>query len=620
MKIVCDSCSTKYSISDDKVRGKVFKIRCKKCSHIIVVKGTSEEGNAVSEAPAEPSWHVVIDGEQVGPLGDADVRARLARSEIAPDSYVWKEGFADWQRLADVPDFADVAPAAVAGELYSEGSAAVASLGPASSLEAAILPGNLFGGRGAVGVEGHVGAPLAFSPAGAGGRAAEPAEAFGGQVGVGGGPSGLGSENGDLFGMATPFVAPDSGRVRTRERSNGSLSGRNDVLRNDPRNEARNDTRSDVRNDVRSDNRHDGGRIENLTAQRSENSVLFSLSNLQSLASPGAAIRPPSTITTTDGSGLIDIRAMAASTLGASGNGFGASASPGGAGPSSDDLPAFTAFSSAAPVLLPLPSNSGPPKWVYLVIGSAVLMLFVMVIAAVSILRKPVTVEQAAAPAPVQQPVAAAAPPAAAPAVPPTSKTLAPSELPPREGAEAGGAGVDKGAPEHVAGPRLKHTGKLHKGGLGAGPGGGATSGAGAMVASAPAEPDKPKAAKGSLDDLLEGALKPRNRPRVDDDTGARKAGASGADAPSAGPLSKAAVVAGMNGVKGRVGDCYNQFKVPGMAMVNVNIGKSGKVTSAAVTGKFQGTPTGACVEKAVRTASFPPSDGLSTPYPFNLR
>jgi predicted Zn finger-like uncharacterized protein len=602
MKIVCDSCSTKYSISDDKVRGKVFKIRCKKCSHIIVVKGTTEEGNAVSEAPAEPSWHVVIDGEQVGPLGDADVRARLARSEIAPDSYVWKEGFADWQRLADVPDFADVAPAAVAGELYSEGSSAVASLGQASSLEAAILPGNLFGARGAVGAEGHVGAPVAFS--GAATRAPEHAEAFG--PGVGGAPSGLGSENGDLFGMATPFVAPDSGRVRTREKSNGSLSGRNDVLRN----EARNDTR------------HDGGRIENLTAQRSENSVLFSLSNLQSLASPGAAIRPPSTTTTTDGSGLIDIRAMAASTLGASGNGFGPSA--GGGGPSSDDLPAFTAFSSAAPVLLPLPSNSGPPKWVYLVIGSVLLMVFAIVIAAVSILRKPVTVEQAAAPAPVQQPVAAAAPPAAgtgaAPAVPPTSKTLAPSDLPPREGAESAGAGVDKGAAEHVAGPRLKHTGKLHKGGLGAGQGGGATSGAGAMVAAAPAEPDKPKAAKGSLDDLLEGALKPRNRPRVDDDNGARRSGASGADAPSAGPLSKAAVVAGMNGVKGKVGDCYNQFKVPGMAMVNVNIGKSGKVTSSAVTGKFQGTPTGACVEKAVRTASFPPSDGLSTPYPFNLR
>ena len=44
MKIVCDSCGTKYSIADEKVRGKVFKIRCKKCSHIIVVRGGETGG------------------------------------------------------------------------------------------------------------------------------------------------------------------------------------------------------------------------------------------------------------------------------------------------------------------------------------------------------------------------------------------------------------------------------------------------------------------------------------------------------------------------------------------------------------------------------------------------
>jgi hypothetical protein len=65
---------------------------------------------------------------------------------------------------------------------------------------------------------------------------------------------------------------------------------------------------------------------------------------------------------------------------------------------------------------------------------------------------------------------------------------------------------------------------------------------------------------------------------------------------------------------------CYNQFKVPGTAMVNVVIGKSGKVTSATVTGKFAGTPTGTCVEAAVKTATFPPSDGFTTPYPFQLK
>ena len=32
-----------------------------------------------------------------------------------------------------------------------------------------------------------------------------------------------------------------------------------------------------------------------------------------------------------------------------------------------------------------------------------------------------------------------------------------------------------------------------------------------------------------------------------------------------------------MNGIKGKVAGCYNQYKVPGMAMVNVVISKSGQ-------------------------------------------
>jgi hypothetical protein len=54
--------------------------------------------------------------------------------------------------------------------------------------------------------------------------------------------------------------------------------------------------------------------------------------------------------------------------------------------------------------------------------------------------------------------------------------------------------------------------------------------------------------------------------------------------------------------------------------MANVVIAKNGKVSNANVTGKFAGTPTGACVETAVKTARFPPSDGFVTPYPFQLR
>ena len=47
MKIVCESCAAKYSIADEKVVGKVFKLRCKKCSEVMVVRG-DDAADAVS--------------------------------------------------------------------------------------------------------------------------------------------------------------------------------------------------------------------------------------------------------------------------------------------------------------------------------------------------------------------------------------------------------------------------------------------------------------------------------------------------------------------------------------------------------------------------------------------
>src|SRR6267142_3939427 len=131
MKIVCDSCGTKYSISDDKVRGKVFKIRCKKCSHIIVVRGTNEAAasatpavaatNGATAAAADAGWHLVVDGDQVGPVPESDIRGRIERGEINAETYVWKEGFADWLKLSAIPEFASlVAPAD--GGVFADGT------------------------------------------------------------------------------------------------------------------------------------------------------------------------------------------------------------------------------------------------------------------------------------------------------------------------------------------------------------------------------------------------------------------------------------------------------------------------------------------------------------------
>ena len=75
MKIQCQSCQAKYTIADEKVVGKVVKIRCKKCSATIVINGNEtqpQEDNAdthvfdyANQGGANEQWTVnVADGDQ----------------------------------------------------------------------------------------------------------------------------------------------------------------------------------------------------------------------------------------------------------------------------------------------------------------------------------------------------------------------------------------------------------------------------------------------------------------------------------------------------------------------------------------------------------------------------
>jgi hypothetical protein len=98
-------------------------------------------------------------------------------------------------------------------------------------------------------------------------------------------------------------------------------------------------------------------------------------------------------------------------------------------------------------------------------------------------------------------------------------------------------------------------------------------------------------------------------RPAIEDERYGRRA-----------PLMKTDVVNGMNKVKPKVAACFRRFHVPGTVSVNVAIARSGDVSSATTVGAFASTPTGACVEAAVKTATFPKSDGLTTAYPFELK
>src|SRR5262249_52479505 len=121
-----------------------------------------------------------------------------------------------------------------------------------------------------------------------------------------------------------------------------------------------------------------------MTAQRNENSVLFSLNNLAALATSAADPAPAKTSVGSafassgpEGSGLIDIRAMAAMTLGQTKKDD--SPRPRGG---DDDLPVFSASSFSTPgaaVLLPTvqPSNN---RTLYILVGVLGLLTVVAII------------------------------------------------------------------------------------------------------------------------------------------------------------------------------------------------------------------------------------------------
>ncbi|MDW8283507.1 MAG: AgmX/PglI C-terminal domain-containing protein [Myxococcales bacterium] len=146
MKFACEQCKTKYSIADERVRGKILKIRCKHCSHVMTVRdesarpprdktrleramdqalavspstalrgsdativGTPEllVGSHASPPPPDPEeWHISVDGVAHGPMRLEALAQRIVLERAAGDQeiYVWRDGFDDWQLPRDVPE------------------------------------------------------------------------------------------------------------------------------------------------------------------------------------------------------------------------------------------------------------------------------------------------------------------------------------------------------------------------------------------------------------------------------------------------------------------------------------------------------------------------------------
>lgn len=161
MKFACDRCKTRYSIGDDRVRGKILKIRCKSCANVITVregmaspdpepapagprrghKSTTAAPVAHAEAPAAPpapapvapapaapapagalgaafasamakpppaleeEWYVSLDGDQAGPFALADAQRWIADQAFEAELFCWSEGFDDWLPVDKVSHF-----------------------------------------------------------------------------------------------------------------------------------------------------------------------------------------------------------------------------------------------------------------------------------------------------------------------------------------------------------------------------------------------------------------------------------------------------------------------------------------------------------------------------------
>lgn len=111
MKFYCDKCQAKYSIADEKVRGKVLKVRCKKCSHVITVREPRAPVGAGSRQPQQrPAaqslpWYYALNGQTFGPYEKPVLMRMFESGEIGDACYVWNETFVEWLPARQVAEF-----------------------------------------------------------------------------------------------------------------------------------------------------------------------------------------------------------------------------------------------------------------------------------------------------------------------------------------------------------------------------------------------------------------------------------------------------------------------------------------------------------------------------------
>jgi predicted Zn finger-like uncharacterized protein len=268
MKITCQSCQSKYNVADEKVQGKIVKIRCRKCGATIVVQGnggatTNGSGPAVGAASAAAGsdadgvqWHVNVGDAEPRTMTLGELVEAYNAGTVAQDTFIWTDGMDDWKPLSDVE--------AVVSALHAgTGAPAAAASAPALE-EPSYSPVATSAGSAPMAAAAPVAVAMAAEPR----RAAVVKREARARDLFGGGGGGVGTEEVQTSAPAVPQMMSAS---------------------------AVDDANS------------------KMTGQRNENSVLFSLAVLTKDAGDrpeDAAPKPAAK--NSDDSGLIDLKALAA--------------------------------------------------------------------------------------------------------------------------------------------------------------------------------------------------------------------------------------------------------------------------------------------------------------------
>jgi predicted Zn finger-like uncharacterized protein len=555
MRIECDKCAAKYSIADEKVRGKTFKIRCKKCSNVIIVR--EKAGGADDAAASEPAagdesagWHLAIDGDTVGPLSDDEVRRRYDAGQIDKSTSVWQEGFEDWIELGQVEAFADLPD--LPGR--SAGAAAGLAAGLGAGLSAAAADD-----------------PFASS----------------------------GSDSSFAASSGSNFDAPaSSGGFREPVSAPAPAAA-------------------------------ESPRVDSLTGQRNENSVLFSLDSLKAMAStqrPASAgpVRqaPSTTAPSSEGSGLIDIRAMSAMMDASPASGGG-----GGGGSADDDmLPTFGGgglgglsveplVTEAPPTVTPVaaePQRSNAPMYILIGLLAAGLIglgvMFVMKDDTPTVIEKVVQV-----PGAVQE---KEKDDKDKDKDKDEDKDKDKDKAKEDEGEEGEASGEDDPtkAGTKKATTTVKKTSTTGGSTAGTDSGGSSTGGSSGGSTSGGSKP----AAEPDVDCLLDPSL-----PKC-------KGGGSKASSDKKAPVDSSLpaklgtndIKTGIDGVKGAAKICGSKHGAAAGTKVGIKFsvtGSTGAVSSASAMGEHAGTPLGKCVEDEAKKAKFPKFQADQQGFQFNF-